>query len=77
MSWSRSEDVARGFALAPFGQRGTTGGSVLLHTVAPRDAVICFVAADDDSYLEQEVLIDRKRLGAVRVIRRYSQEIIN
>ena len=49
------------------------GGSVLLETYAPADVIICAPALLDDRYAEEEYIIDRRRLRAVRVIERFSQ----
>jgi len=49
------------------------GGGVVLETDAPQDAIICIVDGGDDRYGEKEVLIDRRRLTAVRVIARYEE----
>jgi hypothetical protein len=71
LSWSRHADVAHGFA------RGVTrthqGGSVVLETCAPAEAIICAVPSSVDRYGEREVLVDRRRLGKIRVIARYEQ----
>jgi hypothetical protein len=48
------------------------GGSVLLETHAPAEAIICTVPDRQDRYGEKEVLIDRRRLAGVRVVARYT-----
>lgn len=67
LSWSRDAVVAESFATGA--RRLYTGGSVLLETVAPPEAVICSVPSRTSR--EQEVLIDRRRLQTVRVLARY------
>lgn len=70
-SWSSSEQVAQGFAEGMW--RSFQGGSVLLRTVAPPEAIVCSPAMLGDEYDEQEYLVDRRRLGRVEVVRRFQQ----
>ncbi len=71
LSWSDKEEVARGFAKKWVAMYD--GGTVLLKTVAPADAIIsapCLVA---DRYEEGEFIVDRRRLKKVLVLERFSQ----
>ena len=45
--------------------------SVLLETLAPRDAIVCAPALLGDHYGEIEYVVDRRRLAAVKVIGRF------
>ena len=49
------------------------GGSVLLETDAPPDAIICASHQLGDDYAEAEYIIDRRRLGAVPVLARFGE----
>jgi hypothetical protein len=71
LSWSLDPDVADHFARGLW--RTCTGGSVVLETDAPREAVICAPAPLANRYCEDEIIIDRRRLIKVRVFQRYSQ----
>jgi len=71
LSWSVSIDTARSFARDTW--QTTQGGSVLLEAHAPTDAIICAPALVNDGYGEEEYIVDRRRLGAVRVIERFPQ----
>jgi hypothetical protein len=51
----------------------STGGSVLLETLAPAEAIICAPALLDDRYGEKEYIVDRRRLTFVNVIDRFPQ----
>ncbi len=68
MSWSRDCRVADAFARGQW--RTWTGGSVV-ETCAPPEAVICVIPKRADIAKEREVLLDRRRLAAVRVVHRY------
>ena len=70
-AWSSERDVAEAHALGLW--RGTPGGSVLLSTFAPAEAIMCNVGAHNNDYGEDEYLVDRRRLGRVDVLNRYSQ----
>jgi hypothetical protein len=48
-----------------------TGGSVVLETLAPPNAIICAPALLDDRYAEEEYIVDRRRLTLVKVIDRF------
>lgn len=74
MSWSTSQEVAESFAAGIW--RKTEGGSVVLRTVAPASAILCRCesGAHDE---EDEYLVDRRRLGTVDLIKRYSQVDVN
>ena len=72
MSWSAHREVAERFALGIW--RTFKGGSVLLETVAPPEAIICAVHLHDDNFKEAEYLVDRRRLPLVKVLARFSEE---
>ena len=67
ISWTASHEVAEGFAR---GKRDM-GGTVVLRTVAPPDAIICRVPAEEDRYGEDEYLVDRRRLHRVERLAAY------
>jgi hypothetical protein len=71
MSWTGERTVAEGFALGAW--RTFEGGSVLLEAMVPAQSVICSPHLLGDQLQEREYLVDRRRLGKVRVIERYSQ----
>jgi hypothetical protein len=70
-SWSSDEGVARSFAEGNW--RVSAGGSVLLKTVAPPDAIICAPTLHDASYGEFEYLVERRKLKKVEVVERFAQ----
>jgi hypothetical protein len=72
LSWSATAEVARAFASTGM-YRTSAGGSVLLETLAPPEAIISAPVMHNDRYDEQEYLVDRRRLRAVRVLERYRQ----
>jgi hypothetical protein len=49
------------------------GGSVLIQTLAPPDAIICAPYRLNNRYGENEYLVDRRRLDRVTVLLRFSQ----
>jgi hypothetical protein len=63
-------DIAVARHYAEQNQRTTLDGGVVLETLAPRAAIICAPGLIDDRYAESEVLVDRRRLGAIEVIER-------
>lgn len=63
--------MARNFAL--FWQPVSMGGSVHLKTEAPATAIICAPCLIDDGMDEGEFLVDRRRLGRVEVVDRFSE----
>jgi hypothetical protein len=71
-SWTESIDVARQYAQQGF-WRTFEGGSVLVTTTAPPEAIICAPAIFDDCYAEQEYIVDRRRLTGIKVVQRFSQ----
>jgi len=71
LSWTMNQSVAEGYAAGLW--RACVGGSVVLEADVPAQAVIATVPADGDRYGERECLVDRRHLGAVRVIRRLRQ----
>jgi len=72
LSWTASADVARQFAESRFRRTGN-GGTVLIATFAPPEAIICAPALLDNRYAEMEYVIDRRRLTSVIVIERFAQ----
>jgi hypothetical protein len=70
-AWTTDVKVARNAALGPF--RSFEGGSVLLKTIASRQAIISAPAHGEDRYGEQEYLVDRRRLERVEVVERFTQ----
>jgi hypothetical protein len=50
-----------------------TGGSVVVVTDAPAEAIICAPALLGDDYGEEEFIVDRRRLRSVRVVTRHPQ----
>lgn len=71
MSWSKNQEVANNFAKVH--GKNTHEGSVLLRAEVPSDAVILVVSDfRTDDYGEQEVIVDRRRLKAVSILKRYS-----
>ena len=71
LAWSRALDVAWNHANGRM--RCSAGGSVVLMTEAPADAIICDVAEHSDAYGEDEVLVDRRRLKKVHVLERFTE----
>lgn len=70
LSWTTSVEVARGFAAGIW--RNTEGGSVVVRCDAPAEAIICAPSLEGSRYDEAEFLVDRRRLGRVRLVERYS-----
>jgi hypothetical protein len=68
LSWTANPEVARGFANGLW--RTFTGGSVVVRTDAPADAIISVPGSAED-----EVIIDRRRLGRVDVIECLAQQL--
>lgn len=66
LSWTTSREVAEGFARAR--QEIYQGGTVLLRTEAPVEAIIW----ESDDFGEAEVMVDRRRLGKVELVERYA-----
>ncbi|MGH6670443.1 MAG: hypothetical protein ACRECV_00525 [Xanthobacteraceae bacterium] len=71
LSWTTDVDQARGFAR---GWRIADGGSVLLETMAEPDAIIAAPAEHENMLCpeECEYIVDRRRLGKVKVLERFS-----
>ena len=69
LAWSTKREVAEGFARGTW--RTFKGGSVLLSTVAPREAIICCVGNERG---EAEYLVDRRALKVVSVVERFAQQ---
>lgn len=76
LSWTTSIEVARHFASDTV-WRTCVGGSVLLETMAPADAIVCVPGLTDDRYAEQEVVVEPRRLGKVNVVERFEQRSID
>jgi hypothetical protein len=65
-------EVARGFANGHW--RTFNGGSVVISTLAPREAIISVPGLEHERFeAENEYLVDRRRLKAVDVLERFSQ----
>jgi hypothetical protein len=69
LSWSTSREVAESYI--EWRWRRATGGSILLHTFAPPEAIICRVEGDEDVYRQEEYLVDRRRLHRVKRLAKY------
>jgi hypothetical protein len=71
-SWSTDRLAAECFATDV--RQACNGGSVLSQTTAPADAIICAPhLIGTRRPAEAEYIVDRRRLGAVAVVRRYAQ----
>jgi hypothetical protein len=68
--WTANLEVARGFANGIW--RTFEGGSLVVTTLAPPEAVISVPVEEEDRYAEEEYLVDR-RLLKVDVVERFSQ----
>jgi hypothetical protein len=68
VSWSTSRNTAEGFCCGA-GLQNSDGGGMLLKTVAPAEAIIYQVGGG-----EREYLIDRRRLGAVSVVKQFPMQ---
>ena len=73
-SWTSTQSVAEGFARG--NKRCYEGGSVVLVTVAPPEAIVCAPAVLANGYGEDEYLVDRRKLKQVDVINRFPQQTI-
>jgi len=73
MSWTSNREVARLFADGIF-CRTSKGGSCLLETYAPHDAIICAPGLINNDYGEPEFMVDRRRLKQVDVLERFPEE---
>jgi hypothetical protein len=71
LSWTNRREVAEYHANGYW--LHSIGGSVLLRTLAPPDAIICAPHRLDNRYNENEYLVDRRRLDRVTVLQRFSQ----
>ena len=71
LSWTSSVEVARNHAKGFWIH--SEGGSVVIETHAPRDAIICKVPKSEDRYNEAEYVVDRRRLTTVKVVERFAQ----
>lgn len=71
-SWTIHRDVADGFACGWW--RTFQGGSVVLETIAPPEAILCAPhLLGDEGMDEGEFIVDRRRLCTVCVVQRYDQ----
>jgi hypothetical protein len=70
MSWTTDRSVAQSFAENHRDICG--GGTVLLETVAPKDAIVCVphLQVEEAHQIEAEYIVDRRRLRAVGVLNR-------
>jgi hypothetical protein len=75
-SWTSSIEVARHFA-SDTSMVTCAGGSVLLETLAPADAIVCAPGEIDDRYGEREIVVEPRRLGKVKVVERFEQRSID
>ena len=73
-SWSLDREVAASFAQGLW--QSSRGGSVLLETDAPPEAIVMVMRGGHHG-AEREVLVDRRRLTGTRVLRRYPQRTID
>ena len=73
LSWTSSRKVARSFADGIF-CRTSKGGSCLLETYAPHDAVICAPGLLNNDYGKDEFIVDRRRLKRVDILERFPEE---
>jgi hypothetical protein len=71
LSWTADRDIADSFAQGIC--RTSEGGSALLATEAPANAIICAPHRLNDRYEEAEYVVDRTQLRDVRVLARYPQ----
>jgi hypothetical protein len=69
LSWTTDRETALRFAEKGM-WRHTVGGSVLLEATAGPMAIVASLA---DRYGEQEYLVDRRKLGIVRVVEQFTQ----
>ncbi len=76
LSWTASIEVARNHAMKGIA-RTAKGGSVVLETLAPKEAIICKVPRTQDRYHEEEYIVDRRYLMAVKVTERFSEMHVN
>jgi hypothetical protein len=68
LSWSTERNTARDYA------RSCTGGSVLLCTEAPPDAIISAPAFLNNGHGDDEYLVDRRLLLRVTVLERFTEQ---
>ena len=72
IAWTSSREVAESYGLRTI-RRSCDGGTVLLASDVPADAILCAVPEHEDRYGEVEYLVDRRRLERVEVLARYSE----
>ena len=68
LSWTVNKGIAEAFARGIW--RTFDGGSVLLKTVAPPEAIICALPSEVH-HTEEEYLVDRRQLTGVSVLERF------
>jgi len=71
LSWTADPVVAKKFATD--GRQCIEGGSVILSTVAPPEAIISYLDVESDRYGEVDYFVERRLLGAVRVHESFPQ----
>ncbi|CAH1696841.1 IncF plasmid conjugative transfer protein TraG [Hyphomicrobiales bacterium] len=71
-SWTVSRDVAEAFAQSEI-RRQSRGGTVVLETLAPPEAILCARALHPDHLEsnEQEFIVDRWKLNKVQIVSRF------
>ncbi|MBX3492129.1 MAG: hypothetical protein KF899_04160 [Parvibaculum sp.] len=71
-SWTASRDIAEAFAQSEI-RRQSRGGTVVLETLAPPDAILCARTLHPDHLEsnEQEFIVDRWKLDKVRIVARF------
>jgi hypothetical protein len=74
LSWSSKIEVAESFAQGIW--QTFDGGSVVVETLASPVAIVCAPHLTDNSYEEDEYVVDRRRLDRVRVVARFPQKPI-
>jgi hypothetical protein len=71
ISWTTDKAVAEAFAMDS--RRCGEGGSCVIQTTAPAEAIIGSTDAVGDFYNEKEILVDRRKLTRVRIVESFSQ----
>jgi hypothetical protein len=71
-SWTTSIEVAHHFA-SDMWRRTCVGGSVLLETMATAEAIVCAPGQIDNRYCEDEIVVEPRRLGKVKLVERFEQ----
>jgi hypothetical protein len=71
IAWTADPEIAEKFATDT--RQCSLGGSLIIETIAPPEAIIANMDAVGDYYSEREYLVDRRKLEKVRVYRRFPQ----